>query len=279
MKFTGSGVTAFDKMQKYLKTRKTKTSTDTMRQLKQHKSDKPHNLANIKNKLPKSKHRFRFTKKTPKVTNDTTHDAWSSKIRRKIDSLNCDKSRIFPLGDITFTPDYILKLSYEGKQIIVHIDRNFTNSATEKYKSFMEKFKTAYYFILVVSDNDLRRWNTTNMGRRILFDEIWVGEDVTDMIKNIQKLSEQTTNKIMVCSKCYKKIEGIQKIKSHFSYQTKEDGSLLINSICRKCVEIPQPTITHIPKSTYKCIGCGSDFDTTIASQLYCDVCNDKLQS
>ena len=211
----------------------------------------------------------------------TPYSKWEAKIREKIErNLEQDDVRVFPLdGNVTYRPDYILSHVRDGRKTIVQIDEEITDSAVARYKSFMKKLGNAYFMIAVVSDGQLRKWNDADQGRNILFNEIWVGEDISDMICRI-KNPPKTISYVVTCSACNKTVDDIVKIKRDFPYRVKEDGSIDINSQCRVCKGACEATKTkHTLRTSHKCIGCAIQFSTTIASCLYCDQCTQKLNS
>ena len=247
MKFSGTGSTAFYDLKKYLRSK-----------------NKPEPAPERKLKPAPEK---------------ASHSRWETKIREMIErSLEQDDTRVFPLdGGMTYRPDYILSHVRDGRKTIVQIDEEITDLAVARYRSFMKRLGNAYFMIAVVKDGQLRKWNDADQGRGMLYDEVWVGDDVSDMIRRI-KNPPKTVSHVAICSACNKTLDDIAKIKRDFPYRVKEDGSIDVNSKCRVCKEAHETTKPkYTIRTSHKCIGCGIQFSTTIASCLYCDQCTQKL--
>lgn len=144
----------------------------------------------------------------------------------------------------------------------------------------MKRFRDAYYVILVVDDGYLRAWNALDMNRRALFDEIWVADDVDDLVRFVRSSSKRFDESpdYSTCSSCHKIARGAKKIKRDFSYKTESDGTLTVQPRCRECLRKAK---SQKPKRTRKfpvrCVGCGVSFRTTASSRLYCNACTTKL--
>lgn len=222
--------------------------------------------------------KYRGYQKPTKIKNRTTKpktmSKWEYKIHTKIDrAIDCEDSRIFPLYDGTvYRSDYILTRMRNGKKIIVILGEHPTSSRMHTYRSFMKKFKTAYYVIIIVKDSDLRTWNKNNLSRRILFDEIWVDDDIAYMIKSIKK-SQDAEYLNTICNSCNKRVQNITMLKRDFIYSTKKDGSLAVEPLCRKCLKNKSFKPKLFVTRPAKCVGCGASFNATEASQLYCNIC------
>ena len=248
MKFSGSGATALDGLKKYMKTRRKSQKT----------AAKPA-TPEIKSSKPKS---------------------WiHARIER---DLEYEKSRRFPLeGGTVYCPNYILTRSYNGKRIIVQIDECLATSNAQTYRSFMKEFRDTYHVIMVVYDRYLRDWNKIDMNRRVLFDEIWVAYNIDDMISSIKSrpVLGNLDAGYIICPSCYKKADGMGKIRRDFVCRTEKNGCFTVLPQCKDCLSTRTNQFASIPQSSRRCIGCGALFDTTVISQLYCNQCIGKLRS
>lgn len=205
-----------------------------------------------------------------------------SLVYKKIEqSFKFEAVRKFPMGDdVVYSPDYILTQTRNGKKIVIHVDISIVDTSASTYKTFMKMFKNVYYVIMVVSENQLRRWNEEDENRQVLFDEIWTVNNVDDMIESIRNLPRVDIDSILAtCSVCHKQAKGIKKIKNNFAYRTKSDGSLTIHPRCRKCQKNMYSRRVRLTESTVRCIGCGTSFRSKIISQIYCNLCESNFLS
>ena len=248
MKFSDSGATALDGLRKYMKTRRKSQRTTA----------KP---------------------TTPEIKSSESKSWIHARIAC---DLEYEKSRRFPLeGGTVYCPDYILTRSYNGKRIVVQIDECPATSNAQTYRSFMKEFKNTYHVILVVCDKYLRKWNEIDMNKRVLFDEIWVAHNIGDMISSIKSrpvLGNLDAGSI-ICTSCYKKADGMGKIKRDFVCRVEKDGSITVLPQCKDCLSTKTNQSTSIPQSSRRCIGCGESFNITTVSQLYCNSCICKLRT
>ena len=228
--------------------------------------------------------REKSQKAAPKpVIPEAKHSKWKSRIHARIErDLEYEKPRRFPFENGTvYCPDYILTRSYNGKRIIVQIDEYSATSNAQIYESFMREFGDAYHVIMVVHGGYLRDWNKIDMNRRMLFDEIWVADNIDDMVRSIKSrpaLGNLDAGYI-ICPSCYKKADSMDKIKRDFVCRTESDGSFTVQPQCKDCLSTKTHKPASIPQSSRQCIGCGAPFETTAASQLYCNPCIDKIRS
>jgi hypothetical protein len=172
--------------------------------------------------------------------------AWESKVIKRFAGAGISleiKSRIFPLYDtdgneFIYIPDFtIMHHSFKGKKIIVEANEDLTERDIPMYASFMRDRSNSYHLIFVVTENQLRLWNS--VGDRI-FDEIWTIDDMAFLIDSLKRY----------------------RIASSIQTETgKPKPSSVQNSFSK----------------TYQCIGCKREFVSADPSQTYCDQCLTKF--
>ena len=271
MKFSGPGRMALYELKKYME--KHRKFNPVSSEIKKKPKSDAH-----KNREPKSDaHKNREPKSDAHKNREPKSDA-----HKKIEqSFKFEATRKFPLGGVVYSPDYILTKTRVGKKIIIHVDIGVVGANASMYKLFMKTFRNAYYLIIVVSDGYLRTWNEKDRNRHILFDEIWTVNNVNYMIESVKNpRGIDQRSDLVVCSICHKQANGTKKIKNNFVYRSESDGSLTIQPYCRKCRrKMHSQRVTLVSELSIRCIGCGMLFRTKIASQIYCNPCENSLAS
>jgi len=209
------------------------------------------------------------------------HDTWKSNISAKIErALDHDGPRRFCLADgIVYQPDHILSHTIQGKKVIIQVDEEKTDQAIARYKSFMKMLGNAYFVIAVVRGEYLRQWNEADGGAGIQTDEIWVGDDVSDLIERIKNPRDRASL-TATCTACGRIARDPVKIKRYFPYRIAGGGSVVAERQCRVCKQANESSKTeYAAAKSHKCIGCGEVFETRIASELYCFKCTEKIRS
>ncbi len=175
---------------------------------------------------------------------------WENKVKRNFQKGGIDfetKFRIFPLlgadgKEYIYVPDFSLK-NYlrSGKKIVIEANEDLLEIDKPMYAAFMQHYGSRYHLIMIVTDNQLRSWNTAG---ETLFHEIWTIDDMEYLVNDLKK---------------YKVLLEPKK-----------------PSTAKKEVSFT-PSMSTSPPRKYTCIGCRREFITTDRSQIYCTICLSKV--
>jgi len=95
---------------------------------------------------------------------------------------------------------------------------------------------------MIVNDHELRKWNTYDQGKEAIFHDIWVNDNVKELILKLKQMKSNYEKEIeeydtrAICPKppdglgCGRISEGYNEIDKWFGYRGKKRQSL-----CRQC--------------------------------------------
>ena len=187
------------------------------------------------------------------ASHNSVFSHWEEKVRKKLRASNVEfetKFRKFPLyidGEkiYDYVPDFVLKnREINKKRILIEVHEYLTEEIALKHGAFMETYDSQYYMIMIVSDNELRKWNEWESSNHKLYDDVWTLNDLNFFVNSLTKY-ESSSNK----------------------------DDKLKNSKSRNEVSFERLK----PSKTVLCIGCKNFFETIEYEQLYCSTCLNKL--
>lgn len=176
--------------------------------------------------------------------------SWELKVRNKLFRGNIEfetKFRIFPIKtddgkEQIYIPDFTLKnYRKENKIILIEASEDLNQNDIPMFSTFIQYYGNLYHLIMIVTDNQLRLWNTANA---TLFHEIWTIDDLDYLIQELKR------NRVSAADMTQK-----QKITNERA--DKSDVAAADNN--------------------YVCIGCHRAFSPSDVSQIYCKGCLSKI--
>ena len=181
---------------------------------------------------------------------ENSFSSWEKKILKKIRKSDLDieiKFRNFPLHiekeKFEYIPDFLIKgFLYKQREVIVEAHEEISKEDVTKYRKFRSVFGAMYYLILIVKDEELRKWNEFDQGVQGVFNEIWVVDSVDLLIKYLLNKKREYSEKmklvpqIAICPAppnghgCGKKANDYDEVVRLFGYRGK-----IVQSLCRQC--------------------------------------------
>jgi len=188
--------------------------------------------------------------KENKFFKENSFSSWERKILKKMRNSDLDieiKFRNFPLHvekeKFEYVPDFLIKgFLYKQREIIVEAHEEISEDDVNKYRKFRSVFGAMYYLILIVKDEELRKWNEFDQGVQGVFNEIWTVNDVDLLIIHMLNKRKEYKQKIKlipqtaICPSpplghgCGKKANDYDEIVRWFGYRGK-----IVQSLCRQC--------------------------------------------
>ena len=186
---------------------------------------------------------------TSKHITDSMSTAWEKEIHYKLQTSKFESEllfRKFPLQTkdgklFNYIPKFVLnRCDDNGKRVIIEVCEFMSEDIAFKHGLFMQKYQKQYHMIMIVSDNELRKWNNWEQNSPyIIYDEIWTIDDLDDLLNSLKNF----------------------KLISNKKIQHAKKPSTLINDEQHRNV---------------KCIGCKIIFKTN-KNALYCKMCKNKF--
>ena len=216
---------------------------------------------------------------------------WMARIRKCLQTENVsfeEKFRKFPIDyGGQYVPKFVLNdVSYGTKHVVVDMcETRPTKDNTAELRSFINRYRTQYYVVLVVNGGHLREWNECNIDRHT-FDDIWTADSISVLANYLQSIGERNgrgyvQKEFVRCESpggCGKTASGHDEVEIVFGYRKNSDGQMTAHSYCRKCRRnTNRNEAGKIPddweaKNTY-CTGCKSTFVPASPSQSHCESC------
>ena len=229
-------------------------------------------------------------RKTPKP-DFKSESAWVTRIRKYLQTENVafkEKFRVFPtVNGGQYVPKFILDgVSYGTKHVVIDICETQPNkNNTSELRSFIKRYGTQYYVVLVVYDGYLREWNEYNKDLHT-FDDIWTSDHISVLASYLQSIVKRGSDgyaqkKFARCDPqngCGKTASGHGAVEMMFGYLKNSDGKIVARPYCKKCRrnmnqdESGNNSDDWQAKNTY-CTGCKSTFVPVSPSQSHCKSC------
>jgi len=187
---------------------------------------------------------------------DSVFTRWEDQVRKKLKNSKIKfetKFRTFPIlldGEKIFEycPGFILKdRSIKDRKILIEAHEFLTEKIGLMHSIFLESYGSQYYIIMIVTDNELRKWNEWKMSEGKIFDDIWTVNDLNFFIKSLTKYKTELPNN--------------------------EKNTAIQQQITKEKI------FSEILKSSEQmtCIGCKRSFKTVDYGQPYCPTCLKKF--
>ena len=222
---------------------------------------------------------------------------WVAKIRKYLQMENIsfkEKFRRFPIDDERqYVPKFVLNnVACGTRHVVIDIcEARPTEANTFELRSFIDRYETQYFVMLVVHDGYLREWNEYDQNRPT-FDEIWTLDSIPLLANHLQSVVKRGGGRYVqkVFARCEpsdgcgKTASGHNEVEAMFGYQKNSSGEMAAHQYCRKCRKnTNQDEIEDIPdewgaKNTY-CTGCRSMFLPTSPSQSHCKSCLQEFRN
>jgi hypothetical protein len=178
---------------------------------------------------------------------ENSFSLWEKKILQEIKGagLKVDtKFRNFPLHvdkeKFEYIPDFLIKkFLYKQREIIVEAHEEISEDDVNKYKKFRSVFGIIYYLILIVPDEEFKKWSEIENG---VFNEVWKVSEIDQLIEYLLLQQQKYNEKILslpqraVCPAppnghgCGREADGYDEIIRWFGYRGK-----IVQSLCRQC--------------------------------------------
>ena len=197
--------------------------------------------------------------KTSKISNilkkniffkENSFSVWEKKILKKLCDSNLDietRFRNFPLQieneKFEYVPDFLIRgFLYKQREVIVEAHEEISEEDVNKYRKFRSVFGSMYYLILIVKDEELRKWNEYDQGSQGVFNEIWAVDKVELLIKYLEDKRKKYNQKMKQVPQtafcpsppkghgCGKKASNYDEVVRLFGYRGK-----IVQSLCRQC--------------------------------------------
>ena len=174
---------------------------------------------------------------------------WEREIIKKIEKSGLKfetKFFKFPLNignkKFIYVPDLLMKdFFFNEKKIILEAHEKISEDDIAKYRKFRSIYGNVYHLLLVVTDNELRKWNEYDQKEGV-FHEIWTSNNVDFLIKNLQEkrayyIEKNSTVGTHVCPPpprhgCGKTATGYDEIKKEFGMRKRRNGEEFPQSLC-----------------------------------------------
>lgn len=259
-------------------------------------------------KKPIIKNNPKFKIKNRKAVNKSRSkfeifSTWEQQVVTKLQDEQIEfetKHRRFPIKiddiDYIYSPDFILRdILLKEKKILIEAHEELLDEDIKKFRKFMDVYGRMYHLIVIVKCEELRKWNKFDSGEQAMFHEIWLYDDLNDLIKYLKKISEDYQKKINSLSSkticplpngCGVESIGYENIQRVFGYRKMKNGVIIPQSYCRTCRSgkpryIPDEDEhgggSYSRTDPVGCIGCGIKFIQKSIEQIYCDSCHSKL--
>ena len=236
-----------------------------------------------------------FFKKHTRTVDETSRkeseSIWMVRIRKcmQVENVSFEEEfRRFPIDcGRQYVPKFVLNdVSYGARHVVIDMcETRPTKDNTAEIRSFVSKYGTQYYVVLVVHDGHLREWNECNRDRHT-FDDIWTSDSISELVNYLQSIAERggrgyVQKEFVRCEPpdgCGKTASGHNEVETVFGYRKNSDGQMTAHLYCRKCRrKTNRGEAGEIPddweaKNTY-CTGCRSTFVPTSPSQSHCRSC------
>lgn len=226
-----------------------------------------------------------------------SESVWITRIRKCLQTENItfkEKFRVFPvINGGQYIPKFILDgVSYGTKHVIIDICETQPNkNNASELRSFIKRYGTQYYVVLVVYDGYLREWNKYNKNLHT-FDDIWTSDHISALANYLQSIVKRggdgyAQKKFARCEPpngCGKTASGHGAVEIMFGYLKNSDGKIVARQYCKKCRKSTNQDKSKNnsddwqAKNTY-CTGCKSTFVPASPSQSHCKSCLQKFRN